>query len=178
MTMPRQEPQSYCCESLSFTIHNLWFNHTVCLREWDRDMDEWGCVVLCRTFHIAPEQGQGPTPIVPHCSGPCPGTGHNQCDYTVILMKWAMSLCVNNCRQHRGRIIGVAYSATGDYLYSADSNGSLALYEVGDNRYQVLRVLTNTVARGDHRAPQALTVSPDGQHVAFRGANRIHSDRG
>ena len=80
-----------------------------------------------------------------------------------------MSLCVNNCRQHRGRIIGVAYSATGDYLYSADSNGSLALYEVGDNRYQVLRVLTNTVARGDHRAPQALTVSPDGQHVAFVG---------
>ena len=33
-----------------------------------------GCMVLCRTFHIAPEQGQGPTPIVPHCSspGPCP----------------------------------------------------------------------------------------------------------
>ena len=30
-------------------------------------------------------------------------------------------------------------------------------------------MLTNTVARGDHRAPQALAVSPDGQHVAFVG---------
>ena len=30
-------------------------------------------------------------------------------------------------------------------------------------------MLTNSVARGDHRAPQALTVSPDGQHVAFIG---------
>ena len=24
-----------------------------------------GCMVLCRTFHTAPEQGQGLTPIVP-----------------------------------------------------------------------------------------------------------------
>ena len=28
-------------------------------------MNKWGCMVLCRTFHTAPEQGQGPTPIVP-----------------------------------------------------------------------------------------------------------------
>ena len=39
------------------------------------------------TFLAAPEQGQGLTPIVPHCSGsgpgPCPGTGHSQCDYTM-----------------------------------------------------------------------------------------------
>ena len=45
-----------------------------------------GCIVLCRTFHTAPVQGQGLAPIVPHCSdsgpGPCPSTGHNQCDYT------------------------------------------------------------------------------------------------
>ena len=40
------------------------------------------CTVLCTTFHTAPEQGQGPTPIAPHCSGsdpsPCPGTGYSQ----------------------------------------------------------------------------------------------------
>ena len=45
-----------------------------------------GCMVLCRAFHTAPEQGQGLTPIAPHYSGsnldPCPGTGHSQCDYT------------------------------------------------------------------------------------------------
>ena len=49
-------------------------------------MDEW--VVWFRNFHTAPEQGQEPTPIVPYCSvsgpGLCPGTGHSQCDYTII----------------------------------------------------------------------------------------------
>ena len=42
---------------------------------------------FCRTFHTVPEQGQGPIPIVPHCSGsgsgPCPGPGHSQRDYTI-----------------------------------------------------------------------------------------------
>ena len=46
-----------------------------------------GCMALCRIFHTASEQEQGPIPIVPHCSGsspaPCPGTGHSQCDYTI-----------------------------------------------------------------------------------------------
>ena len=53
-------------------------------------MDEW-CMVLCRTFHITPEQGRGSlTPIVPHCSGfgPCPGTGHSQCDYSIRVTKY------------------------------------------------------------------------------------------
>ena len=31
-----------------------------------------GCMVLCRTFHTAPEQGQRLTPIVPHSSGSGP----------------------------------------------------------------------------------------------------------
>ena len=48
-----------------------------------------GYMVLCGTFHTAPGHGQGLTPIVPHCStsgpGPCPGTGHSQCDYTKTL---------------------------------------------------------------------------------------------
>ena len=34
-------------------------------------------MVLCRTFHTAPEQGQGLTPIVPHCSGSGPETRFN-----------------------------------------------------------------------------------------------------
>ena len=43
-----------------------------------------GCMVLCSTFHSAPEQGHWPlTPTVPHCSGPSPGTGHRQSDYTI-----------------------------------------------------------------------------------------------
>ena len=34
-------------------------------RDRDQDMDEWVRCGLCRTFHTAPEEGQGPTPIVP-----------------------------------------------------------------------------------------------------------------
>ena len=41
-----------------------------------------GCMVVYGTFHSAPEQGQGPTPIVPHCSDPSPG--HSQCNYTAL----------------------------------------------------------------------------------------------
>ena len=45
-------------------------------------------MALCRTFHTAPVYGQRLTPIVPHFSGsgpgPCPGTGHSQCDYTIM----------------------------------------------------------------------------------------------
>ena len=42
---------------------------------------------VCRTFHTASEQGQGLTPIIPHSPGsdpgPCPGTSHSKCDYTI-----------------------------------------------------------------------------------------------
>ena len=41
-----------------------------------------GCMVLCRTFLTAHEQGQWPRPIVPHCSCSGPSTRHSQCDYT------------------------------------------------------------------------------------------------
>ena len=34
-----------------------------------------GCMVLCRIFLTAPDQGQGPTLIVPYCSGSGSGSG-------------------------------------------------------------------------------------------------------
>ena len=46
----------------------LWCIHTglVQNRNWeqdqDRDLGRMGCMVLIRTFHTAPEQGQGRTP--------------------------------------------------------------------------------------------------------------------
>lgn len=66
-------------------------------------------------------------------------------------------------------MIGVAYAPTGDYLYSAGSLGTIALFDASENAYHLLRVLGNTVARGEGRGPNALTVSPDGRHVAFVG---------
>ena len=72
-------------------------------------------------------------------------------------------------RHHNGKIIGLAFSPNADYLYSAGSLGSLALHDADDTQYRLLRLLGNTVARGDLQAPDALTVSPDGQRVAFVG---------
>ena len=43
------------------------------------------CVVLCRTFRSASEQGQGPPPIAPYCFGSGPGTGHSQSDAAIKL---------------------------------------------------------------------------------------------
>lgn len=72
-------------------------------------------------------------------------------------------------RQHRGKITGLLYSPTSDYLYSCNAVGSLALHDARDDKYQLMRLLGNTVARGDCRGLQALTVSEDGRHLAFVG---------
>ncbi|XP_048238655.1 WD repeat-containing protein 90-like isoform X1 [Haliotis rufescens] len=76
-------------------------------------------------------------------------------------------------RQHRGKIIGLSYSTAGDYLYSACSLGSLALYDSGSNNYNIIRVLGNTVARGERHGPDALAVSPCGRRVAFIGPSDL-----
>ena len=72
-------------------------------------------------------------------------------------------------RQHRGKVVGLAYAPAGDYLYSAGSLGSIAMYDASDNKYQLLRLLGNTLARGETHGPEALAVSLDGKHVAFVG---------
>ncbi|KAK3091415.1 hypothetical protein FSP39_019740, partial [Pinctada imbricata] len=72
-------------------------------------------------------------------------------------------------KQHRGKIIGLEFSPIGDYLYSACSMGSLALYDARSDRYELLRLLGNTVVRGEKRGPNALAVSPDGRRMAFIG---------
>ena len=64
-----------------------------------------GCVWFYVELFIL-HRGQGLTPIVPHCSGsgpgPCPATGHSQCDYTIMFTlssdgdnKKSLSLRVN-----------------------------------------------------------------------------------
>ena len=58
-----------------------------------------GCMVLCRTFHIAPGQGQALTPIVPYCSGSSASPGHSQCDYTITLLVAVSVSCTVCCTQ-------------------------------------------------------------------------------
>ena len=53
----------------------LWFNHTGCLRDRNRDADRhWrmGCMTLCRTFYTAPEQGQSRHQLSPIVLVPFP----------------------------------------------------------------------------------------------------------
>ena len=73
----------------------LWFSNWLSLgaRQGQGPRHErMDCMVLCRTFHTGPKQGQGLTPIVPHYSGsgpsPCPSTGHSQCDYTINVKRY------------------------------------------------------------------------------------------
>ncbi|XP_030257051.1 WD repeat-containing protein 90 [Sparus aurata] len=72
-------------------------------------------------------------------------------------------------RQHRGEVIGLAFSPDGEFMYSADSEGSLALYNASDDDHNVIRVVCNAVARGTERAPDALAVSSDSRCLAFVG---------
>nr|XP_006813552.1 PREDICTED: WD repeat-containing protein 90-like [Saccoglossus kowalevskii] len=71
-------------------------------------------------------------------------------------------------RQHRGKVTGLVYSPNGNYLYSCGALGSIALYDV-ESGYQMMRLLGNTVCKGEGYGPDAITVSGDGQHLAFVG---------
>ena len=46
-------------------ISHFWFTHAGCVRDRDQDMDEWVIWFYIRTFHTAPEQGQGTMGYVP-----------------------------------------------------------------------------------------------------------------
>jgi len=66
-------------------------------------------------------------------------------------------------------VTGIAFNPVSPHLYSCGSVGSLALHDTSDDKYQLMRLLTNTVARGDTRSPNTLTVSGDGRRMAFVG---------
>lgn len=57
-------------------------------------------------------------------------------------------------------------------MYSAGVMGSLALYHSAD-KYQLLRLLGNTVVLGHRNGPNAISCSPDGLFVAFVGPNEF-----
>uniref|UniRef100_A0A7N5ZRL7 WD repeat-containing protein 90 n=1 Tax=Anabas testudineus TaxID=64144 RepID=A0A7N5ZRL7_ANATE len=65
--------------------------------------------------------------------------------------------------QHRGEVVGLAFSPNGEFMYSADSLGSLALYDSSEEDHNVIRVVCT------ERAPDALTVSSDSRCLAFVG---------
>lgn len=73
------------------------------------------------------------------------------------------------CRQHRGVVTGLVFSPTGHHLYSSSSSGSLAMYDSEQQNCRLMRLLGNTVARGEHLGPRALCLSEDGERLIFIG---------
>ncbi|XP_028264493.1 WD repeat-containing protein 90 isoform X2 [Parambassis ranga] len=72
-------------------------------------------------------------------------------------------------KQHRGQVVGLTFSPDGEFMYSCDSQGSLALYNASEEEHNVIRVACNMVARGTEQAPDALKVSSDSRCLAFVG---------
>ena len=66
-------------------------------------------------------------------------------------------------------ITGLAFSPNGEHMYSAGSQGILVLYQGSTEEFNVQRILINTVAPGEHFAPDVLSVSDDGQRLAVIG---------
>uniref|UniRef100_A0A7N8XKJ2 WD repeat domain 90 n=1 Tax=Mastacembelus armatus TaxID=205130 RepID=A0A7N8XKJ2_9TELE len=66
-------------------------------------------------------------------------------------------------KEHRGEVVGLTFSPDGQFMYSADSQGSLALYDSSEEDHNVIRVACTD------RAPDALTVSNDSRCLAFVG---------
>uniref|UniRef100_A0A8C4E0D1 WD repeat-containing protein 90 n=1 Tax=Dicentrarchus labrax TaxID=13489 RepID=A0A8C4E0D1_DICLA len=66
-------------------------------------------------------------------------------------------------KYHRGEVVGLAFSPDGELMYSADSQGSLALYNASEEDHNVIRVVCT------ERAPDALAVSSDSRCLAFVG---------
>ncbi|CAN0024134.1 unnamed protein product [Lampetra planeri] len=87
-------------------------------------------------------------------------------------------------KQHRGQITALAFSRSGEFMYSACSLGSLAMYDASDDDLPALRVLGNVVATRGRRAadeeeehdgddaPSVLSLSTDGRRLAFVGPSQ------
>lgn len=45
------------------------------------------------------------------------------------------------CRIHTGDVVGLAFSPDGEFMYSADSQGSLAFYNASEESHCLIRVV-------------------------------------
>ncbi|XP_034049136.1 WD repeat-containing protein 90 [Thalassophryne amazonica] len=72
-------------------------------------------------------------------------------------------------KQHRSEVVGLTFSPHGEFMYSADAHGSLAMYNSSEEGYSLIRTVYNMVAQGTEHAPDTLTVSSDSRCLAFVG---------
>ncbi|XP_029702490.1 WD repeat-containing protein 90 isoform X2 [Takifugu rubripes] len=108
----------------------------------------------------------------PGCVAFHPSEGHISCGFNsgiVRVFDISSAKLLAEHKQHSGRVMGLIFTPDGEFMYSADSQGSLVLYNAFDEDYNVIRVLYNVVAGGPERASDTLTVSSDSRCLAFVG---------
>uniref|UniRef100_A0A672FSF8 WD repeat domain 90 n=1 Tax=Salarias fasciatus TaxID=181472 RepID=A0A672FSF8_SALFA len=71
----------------------------------------------------------------------------------------------------RGEVVGLTFSPDEQFMYSADSQGSLALYNSSEDNYSVVRIvgMYRKCTPNPRSAPDALAVSSDSRWLAFVG---------
>ncbi|XP_062848748.1 WD repeat-containing protein 90 [Trichomycterus rosablanca] len=131
------------------------------IRVWDMDSTQ-----QLYDF-VSDEDNDAPCSVAFHPNKPIFVCGSNS--GTVRVFDIPTSSLLAQHRQHRGAVVGLAFSPNGKHLYSAGSLGYLVLYDASHPEYNVLRVLGNVVARGTERGPDALAVSSDSNSLAFVG---------
>uniref|UniRef100_H2UQ97 WD repeat domain 90 n=1 Tax=Takifugu rubripes TaxID=31033 RepID=H2UQ97_TAKRU len=102
----------------------------------------------------------------PGCVAFHPSEGHISCGFNsgiVRVFDISSAKLLAEHKQHSGRVMGLIFTPDGEFMYSADSQGSLVLYNAFDEDYNVIRVLC------PERASDTLTVSSDSRCLAFVG---------
>ncbi|XP_075890586.1 WD repeat-containing protein 90 [Nelusetta ayraudi] len=113
------------------------------------------------------ESEEGPASVAFHPSEQIFTCGFNSGTVRVFDVATAKLLAEHEI--HTGDVVGLAFSPDGEFMYSADSQGSLAFYNASEESHSLIRVVRNVVARGSERAPDALALSTDSSRLAFVG---------
>ncbi|XP_048351372.1 WD repeat-containing protein 90 [Sphaerodactylus townsendi] len=90
----------------------------------------------------------------------------------VRVISLAASKLLEEHKQHRGSVTGLVFSPDGDFMYSACSHGTLALYNCAIQKSHIVRVLANVVSQDAGHGPDALSLSGNGRLLAFVGPSK------
>lgn len=91
---------------------------------------------------------------------------------TVRVFHVANTCLLSEHKIHSSMITSVIFAPSGEYLYSGEVKGTIALYDTSDivkTGSAVIRALPRAMARGDCYAPHSIAVAPDSRRVAFVG---------
>ncbi|XP_067044850.1 WD repeat-containing protein 90-like isoform X1 [Acropora muricata] len=132
----------------------------------DESIRVWDLDTLAQLFDFqAP--GEVPCAIAYHPQEKCFACGFMSGSIRVFDVGSTNLLAEHN--KHSGQVTGLLFTPNAEFMHSAGALGSLALYDAGEEGFQVIRFLSNTVATGIKFGPHVLSVSDDSLRLAFIG---------